>query len=314
MVLRKGGRNEIMALNFHQLHIFYTVAEKGSFSHAAHALHMTQPAVTMQVQALEDYFGVKLFHRSTKKIELSESGRTLLPFAKRSIDLIRETDVAMSKFTCMVEGRLQLGASLTMGEYILPRLLGPFSKAYPNISVSMKVMNTTQILDEVIGHQLTFGLVEAPIHHPDVHTEPILNDELKLIVPTDHPLANKDQVRMEEALEYPFVLREQGSGTRRVMEEELTRQGIDFNDMNIVMELGSTGAIKSAVEAGLGISILSQSSVKHEVTLGLFKIITMENITFERSFYAIYLSSTLLPISAVSFMTFLRNEDLSQWL
>jgi DNA-binding transcriptional LysR family regulator len=303
-----------MALNFHQLHIFHTVAEKGSFSHAAASLHMTQPAVTMQVQALEDYFGVKLFHRSTKKIELSEAGRTLIPFAKRSIDLIRETDVAMSRFTRMIEGRLQLGASLTMGEYILPRLLGPFSKEYPNISVSMKVMNTSQILEEVLGHQLNFGLVEAPIHHPDVLTEPVLSDELKLIVPADHPLAAKDQVSMEEVLPYPFVLREQGSGTRRVMEEELERRGINYKEMNIVMELGSTGAIKSAVEAGLGISILSQSSVKHEVTLGLFKMITLNNITFERSFYAIYLSSTLLPISAVSFMTFLRQEDLNRLL
>jgi DNA-binding transcriptional LysR family regulator len=303
-----------MALNFHQLHIFHTVAEKESFSHAAQALHMTQPAVTMQVQALEDYFGVKLFHRSTKKIELSESGRALLPFAKRSIDLIRETDVAMSKFTRMIEGRLQLGASLTMGEYILPRLLGPFGKDYPNISVSMKVMNTTQILDEVLGHQLTFGLVEAPIHHADVHTEAVLSDELKLIVPSGHPLANKDIIMMEEVLEYPFVLREQGSGTRRVMEEELTRMGIDYNKMNIVMELGSTGAIKSAVEAGLGISILSQSSVKHEVTLGLLKVKAIGNISFNRNFYAIYLNSTLLPISAVSFMTFLRQEDLSRWL
>jgi DNA-binding transcriptional LysR family regulator len=304
----------MMALNFHQLHIFHTVAEKESFSHAAQALHMTQPAVTMQVQALEDYFGVKLFHRSTKKIELSESGRALLPFAKQSIDLIRETDVAMSKFTRMIEGRLQLGASLTMGEYILPRLLGPFGKDYPNISVSMKVMNTAQILDEVLGHQLTFGLVEAPIHHADVHTEAVLSDELKLIVPSDHPLANKDIITMEEVLEYPFVLREQGSGTRRVMEEELTRMGIDYNKMNIVMELGSTGAIKSAVEAGLGISILSQSSVKHEVTLGLLRVKAIDKISFNRNFYAIYLNSTLLPISAVSFMTFMRQEDLSRWL
>lgn len=303
-----------MALNFHQLHIFFTVAEKGSFSHAAGALHMTQPAVTMQVQALEDYFGVKLFHRSTKRIELSEAGRALLPFAKRSIELIRETDVAMSKFTRMIEGRLQLGASLTMGEYILPRLLGPFSKEYPNISVSMKVMNTTQILDEVLGHQLNFGLVEAPIRHPDVHTEPILSDELKLIVPANHPLADLETVSFDEVLKYPFVLREQGSGTRRVMEEELARRSIDYSAMNIVMELGSTGAIKSAVEAGLGISILSQSSVKHEVTLGLLHIKQIENISFERSFYAIYLSSTLLPISAVSFMTFLRQENLSRLL
>ncbi|RTE03631.1 selenium metabolism-associated LysR family transcriptional regulator [Paenibacillus whitsoniae] len=303
-----------MALNFHQLHIFYTVAEKGSFSHAASALHMTQPAVTMQVQSLEDYFGVKLFHRSTKKIELSEAGRALLPFAKSSIELIRDTDVAMSKFTMMIEGRLQLGASLTMGEYILPRLLGPFRKEYPNISVSMKVMNTAQILEEVLNHQLNFGLVEAPIHHPDVHTEAILSDELSLIVPAGHPLADLEVVPLEEMLKYPFVLREQGSGTRRVMEEEFARCGMDYSGMRIMMELGSTGAIKSAVEAGLGISILSSSSVKHEVTLGLFKVKKIENIVFKRNFYAIYLSSTLLPISAVSFMTFLRQGDLARYL
>lgn len=303
-----------MALNFHQLHIFYTVAEKGSFSHAAQALHMTQPAVTMQVQSLEEYFGTKLFLRSTKKIELTEAGRTLLPYAKRSIDLMKETDISMSKFTHMLEGRLHLGASLTVGEYILPRLLGPFSQEYPNISVSMKVINTKQILEEMLNHQLTFGLVEAEVHHPDVHTEALLSDELKLIVPSGHPLAELELVSVEEMLKYPFVLREQGSGTRRVMEEELTRLGYDVSALKIVMELGSTGAVKSAVEAGLGISILSQSSVKHESALGVLKVKRLEKVRFERSFHAIYLNSTILPISAVTFMTFLRERDLSQWL
>ncbi|MFF2155707.1 selenium metabolism-associated LysR family transcriptional regulator [Paenibacillus chitinolyticus] len=303
-----------MALNFHQLHIFYTVAEKGSFSHAAQALHMTQPAVTMQVQSLEDHFGIKLFHRSTKKIELTEAGRTLIPYARKCVELIRETENAMTGFTAMAEGRLQLGASLTMGEYILPRLLGPFRKEYPNISVAMKVMNTTQILDEIFAHQLTFGLVEAPIQHPDVHTEAILSDELKLIVPAGHPLAEMETIRMEDVFRYPFVLREEGSGTRRVMEEELERMGIACSGMDIVMELGSTGAIKSAVEAGLGISILSQSSVKHEVRLGILKIKEIEGVSFSRSFYAIYLNSTLLPLSAVSFLNFMRRDDLVKWL
>ncbi|EGL18987.1 LysR substrate binding domain protein [Paenibacillus sp. HGF7] len=303
-----------MALNFHQLHIFYTVAEKGSFSHAAQALHMTQPAVTMQVQSLEDHFGIKLFHRSTKKIELTEAGRTLIPYARKCVELIRETENAMTGFTAMAEGRLQLGASLTMGEYILPRLLGPFRKEYPNISVAMKVMNTTQILDEIFAHQLTFGLVEAPIQHPDVHTEAILSDELKLIVPAGHPLAEMDTIRMEDVFQYPFVLREEGSGTRRVMEEELERRGIACSGMDIVMELGSTGAIKSAVEAGLGVSILSQSSVKHEVRLGILKIKEIEGVSFSRSFYAIYLNSTLLPLSAVSFLNFMRRDDLVKWL
>ncbi|MGX4586647.1 selenium metabolism-associated LysR family transcriptional regulator [Paenibacillus chitinolyticus] len=303
-----------MALNFHQLHIFYTVAEKGSFSHAAQALHMTQPAVTMQVQSLEDHFGIKLFHRSTKKIELTEAGRTLIPYARKCVELIRETENAMTGFTAMAEGRLQLGASLTMGEYILPRLLGPFRKEYPNISVAMKVMNTTQILDEIFAHQLTFGLVEAPIQHPDVHTEAILSDELKLIVPAGHPLGEMETIRMEDVFRYPFVLREEGSGTRRVMEEELERAGIACGGMDIVMELGSTGAIKSAVEAGLGVSILSQSSVKHEVRLGILKIKEIEGVSFSRSFYAIYLNSTLLPLSAVSFLNFMRRDDLVKWL
>ncbi|MCZ8511408.1 selenium metabolism-associated LysR family transcriptional regulator [Paenibacillus filicis] len=303
-----------MALNFHQLHIFHTVAEKGSFSHAAQALHMTQPAVTMQVQSLEDYFGTKLFARSTKRVELTESGRALIPFARRSIELMKETDIGMSKFTHMLDGRLHLGASLTIGEYILPRLLGPFSQEYPNISVSMKVINTKQLLEEVLNHQLTFGLVEAEVSHPDVHTEAVLSDELRLIVPKQHPLADRERVTVDEVLQFPFVLREQGSGTRRVMEEELEKAGYAPDALRIVMELGSTGAVKSAVEAGLGISILSQSSVRHEAALGVLKVKEIDGVRFDRSFHAIYLNSTLLPISAVTFMTFLRERDLSQWL
>ncbi|CQR55318.1 LysR family transcriptional regulator [Paenibacillus sonchi] len=295
-------------MNFHQLHIFYTVSERGSFSAAAQTLHMTQPAVTMQVQALEDYFGAKLFDRSSKKIMLSEAGRTLLPFALRSIQLMRETDQAMAAFTHMLEGRLLLGASLTIGEYVLPRLLGPFGKAYPHISIMMKVMNTSQLLEEIHKHQLNFGLIEAPVSHPDMVIEPVMGDELKLIVPREHPLAGKDEVTLAEALEHPFVLREQGSGTRRVMEEQLLAKGLDPGAMRVVMELGSTGAVKSAVEAGLGITIISTSSVKHEVALGLLKIVNIADASFKRQFYAIHLKSTLLPISAVTFLTFLRDR------
>lgn len=262
----------------------------------------------MQVQALEDYFGAKLFDRSSKKIVLSEAGRTLMPYALRSIQLMRETDQAMSAFTHMLEGRLQLGASLTIGEYVLPRLLGPFGKAYPNISIMMKVMNTSQIMEEIHKHQLNFGLIEAPVSHPDMEIEPVMGDELKLIVPSEHPLADRDEVTLEEALEYPFVLREQGSGTRRVMEEQLIAKGLDPAAMRVVMELGSTGAVKSAVEAGLGLTIISASSVKHEVTLGLLKIVNLSDTSFKRQFYAIHLKSTLLPISAVTFLTFLRQH------
>ncbi|MBD2871466.1 selenium metabolism-associated LysR family transcriptional regulator [Paenibacillus arenilitoris] len=303
-----------MALNFHQLHIFYTVAERGSFSAAAQSLHMTQPAVTMQVQSLEDYFGTKLLQRSTKRIELTEAGRALMPYAQRSIDLIRDTDQAMSTFTKQLKGRLQLGSSLTIGEYILPRLLGPFGQEYPHIAISMKVMNTSQIMEDILNHQLNFGLIEAPVNHPDMHMEAVMSDELRLIVSKDHPLASRSSVSLEEVMEYPFVLREQGSGTRLVMEEQLREKNIDPAAMKIVMELGSTGAVKSAVEAGLGISFVSASSVKHEVALGLIRMVKITDTKFKRQFYSIYLKSALLPISAVTFLTFLRERNLNQWL
>jgi DNA-binding transcriptional LysR family regulator len=296
-----------MAFNFHQLHIFYTVAEKGSFSSAALALYMTQPAVTMQVQALEDYFGSKMFLRSTKKIELTEAGRALLPYALKSIELMKETEAAMAKFTHMLEGRLHLGASLTMGEFILPQLLGPFGKQHPHISVSMKVMNTTQILDEIVHHHLNFGIIEAPIVHPDVQIDAIMSDELMLILPVNHELTKKKSITWADVQPYPFILREMGSGTRRVMEEELVRNGFDLSELKIIMELGSTGAIKSAVEANLGITILSQSSIKHELALGLLTTKKIKDIRFIRSFYSIYLRSTLLPLSALAFLSFFRE-------
>ncbi|CAM4275660.1 MAG: selenium metabolism-associated LysR family transcriptional regulator [Paenibacillus macerans] len=296
-----------MALNYHQLHIFYTVAERGSFSAAAQALHMTQPAVTMQIQALEDYFGCKLLVRSTKKIELTEAGQTLLPFARKSVEMIRETEQAMSRYTSMLEGRLQLGASLTIGEYVLPRLLGPFGQRYPHISIVMKVMNTTQIIEEIVGHQLNFGLVEAPVQHPDMVSEPVMEDELKLIVPAGHPLSGKKTATLEEVVSYPFVLREKGSGTRQVMEAEFKRRGVEMSRVQTVMELGSTGAVKSAVEAGIGITIISPSSVKHEQALGLMEALDIDGVSFKRKFYSIHLKSTLLPVSAVTFLTFLRE-------
>lgn len=300
-------------MNFHQLHIFYTVAERGSFSAAAQALHMSQPAVTMQVQSLEEYFGTKLLIRSTKRMELSEAGRTLLPFARKSLELSQKTDAAMAAFSNKLQGRLQLGASLTIGEYVLPRLLGPFGREYPDISIMLKVMNTTQILEEIAGHQLNFGLIEAPVEHPDMVLDSVMEDELKLIVPSGHPLAiRKDAIYLEDVLKYPFVLREKGSGTRKVMEDVLLMRGYDPGSIQTVMELGSTGAVKSAVEEGLGITMLSTSTVKHETALGLVKMIDIADASFKRNFYSIQLRSALLPMSAMTFLAYLKERQQNQ--
>jgi DNA-binding transcriptional LysR family regulator len=296
-----------MALNVHQLHIFYTVAERASFSAAAQTLHMTQPAVTMQIQALEERFGTKLFNRSTKKLELTEAGHWLLPQASKAVELMRETDATMVRFVENLKGRLQFAASLTIGEYVLPRLLGSFLRRHPELSVSMKVMNTTEIIEAIQYQGLDFGLIEAPSDTPGLHAEAVMKDELMLVAPADHPFASRESVELAEVLEQPLVLREKGSGTRQVVENELLRHGADEGRLRVVSDFGSTAAIKSAVEAGLGLSVLSIWTVKHEIALGLLKTVRIRDVAFRREFYAVRMRSSLLPVPAAALLEELRG-------
>jgi DNA-binding transcriptional LysR family regulator len=296
-----------MALNVHQLHIFYTVAERGSFSAAAQALHMTQPAVTMQVQALEERFGTKLLNRTTKKLELTEAGQRLLPQARKAVELMRDTDVIMAKFIEELKGRLLFAASLTIGEYVLPRLLGSFLRRFTEVWVNMKVMNTTEIIDAIAHQGLDFGIIEAPCEVAGFDAEPVMNDELMLVTPTDHPFAFRDEVTLAEVIREPMVLREKGSGTRQIMEEELLRHGVSEAELHVVSEFGSTGAVKSAVEAGLGLSILSVWTIKHEIALGLLKPVRISGVSFSRQFFAVRLQSSLLPMPAAALLHDLRK-------
>ncbi|WP_239617205.1 LysR family transcriptional regulator [Cohnella mopanensis] len=296
-----------MALNVHQLHIFYTVAERGSFSAAAQALHMTQPAVTMQVQALEERFGTKLLNRTTKKLELTEAGHRLLPQARKAVELMRDTDEMMVAFIEELKGRLQFAASLTIGEYVLPSLLGPFLRRFPDVTVDMKVMNTTEIIEAVAHQGLEFGIIEAPCEVPGLEAQSVMDDELLLITPTDHPFASRDEVTLEEVMQEPMVLREKGSGTRQIMEEELRRHGISESGLRVVSEFGSTGAVKSAVEAGLGLSLLSVWTIKHELALGLLKPVRISGVNFRRQFYAVWLQSSLLSMPAAALLKDLRG-------
>jgi len=301
-----------MALNAHQLHIFYTVAERGSFSAAAQTLHMTQPAVTMQVQALEEHFGTKLLNRTTKKLQLTEAGHRLLPQARKIVELMRETDEMMARFSAGLKGRLHFAASLTIGEYVLPRLLGPFLSRHPELFVSMKIMNTTEIIEAIQNQGVDFGLIEAPCQAPDVHAEPVMDDELMLIVPAGHPFASRDTVTLEEVLEQPLVLREKGSGTRQVVEDELARHGVDESKLRVVSDFGSTGAIKSAVEAGMGLTVLSAWTIRHEAALGLLKTVRIRDVSFRRQFFAVRLPSSLLPMPAAALLNELRRLNHEQ--
>lgn len=250
-----------------RLQVFYTVARLLSFTKAAEALHMTQPAVTFQVRQLEEHFNTRLFDRTHNRVSLTEAGRTAYGFAERIFEAYAEMDNAIREITGDVTGALTLGASTTIAEYMLPALLGNFKKKYPDVNLRLKVSNSEGIISMVENNIIDLGVVEGPVSNRNLHVEMCRLDQLVVIVPPSHPLAKKGCLSIEEILPFPFIFREEGSGTREVIMDYLVAQGVDRNALAICLELGSPEAIKGAVEAGMGVSILSRSTIDKELAL-----------------------------------------------
>ena len=251
-----------------RLQVFHTVARLLSFTKAAESLHMTQPAVTFQVRQLEEYFNTRLFDRTHNRINLTEAGQRVYEFADRIFELYSEMENSVRDLTGEVSGVLMLGASTTISEYMLPALLGDFKAKYPEVIIRLRVSNTDGIVSMVENNTIDLGVVEAPVHNKNLVVENCRMDPMVLIVPPGHELANSTSVAMDKLIEYPYICREEGSGTREVMLEHLVAQGMDPANLNIVMELGSPEAVKGAVEAGMGISIISKATIAKELKLG----------------------------------------------
>ncbi|HEB85733.1 MAG TPA: LysR family transcriptional regulator [Gammaproteobacteria bacterium] len=259
-----------------RLQVFQTVARLLSFTKAAEELHMTQPAVTFQVRQLEEQYNTRLFDRTHNRISLTEAGRKVYESAIHIFELYAEMDNAVRELTGDVGGVLILGASSTIAEYMLPVLLGDFKKKYPEVSIRLKVSNSDGIVSQVENNTIDLGVVEAPVNNKNLVVEQCRTDELVLIVPPGHELATRDKVSPKELIDYPFICREEGSGTREVMLDSMSADGGSAGDLNIVMELGSLEAIKGAVEAGMGISVLSSATVVKELKLGTLRAIKLD--------------------------------------
>jgi DNA-binding transcriptional LysR family regulator len=251
-----------------RLQVFHTVARLLSFTKAAESLHMTQPAVTFQVRQLEEYFNTRLFDRTHNRISLTEAGQRVYEFADRIFDLYAEMEEAVRNMTGEIRGVLIIGASTTIAEYMLPSLLGDFKKKYPDVNVHLKVSNSEGIVSMVENNDIDLGVVESPVMNKNLVVEVCRKDRLVAIVSPVHPLAAKRQIRMPELLEYPYIAREEGSGTREVIQDYLHEQGLNPGDVHISMELGSPEAIKGAVEAGMGVAVVSEVTIHKELQLG----------------------------------------------
>ncbi len=289
-----------------RLKVFRTVAEKLNFTNAAEALFLTQPAVTLQIKTLEEDLGVKLFDRSGGRVKLTEAGEVLLRFAERITDLYNEAEIAVGSLTGEERGRLAVGASTTIAQYVLPALLGEFISYHPRIELSMVSGNTENVIRVLDEKRITLGLVEGPIGRNDLKTDRFIDDEIVAVVSPNHKWkqVKNSKIELKQLAEIPQIWREHGSGTRREIEDALKKAKLKLRDFNIAMELDSTEAIKSAVEANLGIGFVSRWALSREIELGLLKIVSIEKLQIKRQFKFVYPRTPQLERTAESFLKF----------
>jgi len=262
-----------------RLQVFHTVARLLSFTKAAESLHMTQPAVTFQVRQLEEYFNTRLFDRTHNRISLTDAGRQVFVYADKIFELYSEMDNSVKTMTGDISGVLTIGASTTIAEYMLPALLGDFKAKYPEVAIHLKVSNSDSIVSMVENNELDLGVVESPVNNKNLVVEVCKYDSLVAIVEPNHPEAKSKSLSFQDLVQYPFICREEGSGTREVIEDYISAIK-DKEDavLDVVMELGSPEAVKGAVEAGMGISVVSRATIRKELQLGTLVEIPMDPV------------------------------------
>jgi len=251
-----------------RLQVFHAVAKQMSFTKAAEVLFMTQPAVTFQIKQLEEHYNIRLFERGHGRISLTPAGDLVLDYADRILALSSELETKLKEITGRVSGPLLIGASSTIAEFMLPRVLGEFKARYPEVHAKLFVANSETIENRIAEHTLDIGLIEAPSHLPALLTEACCEDELQVIVSPGHPLAAHKQVSPKQLLPYPYISREAGSGTREFTDLYFRKSGISLEDLNIEMELGSPEALKGVVAVGIGFAIISRVAIERERKLG----------------------------------------------
>jgi DNA-binding transcriptional LysR family regulator len=291
-----------------QLKIFCKVIELKSFSKAGDAVHLSQPTVSSHIKDLEDHFGMRLVDRMSRQAQPTKAGELLYDYAHRLIALRNKAEEAMAEFSGKIKGNLTIGGSTIPGAYVLPRIIGLFSKRYPEVKIALKVADTSKVISRVLGGRIEVGLVGAKSNDKQLRQIPVVSDEMCLVVPADHPWAKRQRVKIKELLDEPFIVREVGSGTLRSIEHQLQKKGYTFADFKIVAEMGSTEAVRQAVKNNVGLSILSAVAVADDIKAGLLKAIPIEGLQLKRSFYLItHLQRTPSPLCN-AFIDFFMQE------
>lgn len=261
------------------LHVFVTVVEKGNFSRAAEELHMTQPAVSQYIQTLERALGARLLERTNKYVRLNKAGDAVYHHAKEILGLYTKMQRIVDDLTNKASGILTIGSSYTFGEYVLPHIMAKLQTSYPDIEPTITIANTKEIAELVANHQLDVGIVEGHFKEKNIRVEKLAEDSMFVVASTKHPFINRKDLEKET-----WIVREPGSGTREAQEAFFQKLNISPKKL---MEFGSTQLIKESVEAGLGLSLLSNWTIQKELLLESLKIIEMKGLPIKREFSVI---------------------------
>jgi DNA-binding transcriptional LysR family regulator len=290
-----------MEINLNQLKVFHIAARMQSFTRAAEALFLTQPGISKHIKDLEDYYGTRLFDRLGKKVVLTQAGIILHTKTEIIFNMIDQLKVEIDELQGLDRGALNIGASITIGIYVLPQILSRFRALYPHIDMGLDIVLNRQVVDKILDNSIDIGFLGAPVDDGRISIGTFMKDELVLVIPAGHEWCLRDSVEPYELMNQTFIIPRQGSGTRVIVEERLGQAGVTLKKC---IEFGHTEAVKRAVEAGLGVSILSKSAIRREEHLGVIKSLPLADIDLGRHFYFAYRKDKYMTNAAKAFLEF----------
>ena len=293
-----------------RLKVFYTVASLKSFSKAATKLYVTQPAVSNQIRSLEEEFETRLFIRGKKKVNLTESGQVLFKYAAEILELYEQAEKKLAEMTKSLERELTIGATSIPGKYFIPQIIQQFKKKYPDVEIKTLISNTQNIVQSLKEDILDLCIVSEPVQAGRLFRQKFLKDELVLIANPNHRWTTKKFIGVEELMQEPIVLREEGSGTRETIKNYLAKLDKRLEDFNIIMTLGTTGAIKGAVERGVGVGFVLKCAIQLELQIGSIKTVPIRNLKMYQMFSILHKKNSRKHI-ADELIQFIQELDFS---
>lgn len=292
-----------------KLEAFCKVVELKSFTQAAEAVFLTQPTVSEHIRSLEQELGQKLLDRLGRVVEPTPVGRLFYGYAEKILQTRQEAVQAVALYSGNLVGRIVVGCGTIPGTYLLPELIGRFRIKYPSIKITLRISSSRSISGKVLHGELDFGVVGAKWNESGLNWTRMFHDELTLAAHPEHPWADRKHVSLTEIMQEPFILREPESGTRKVFSSILAENGLKENDLLEVAEIGSTAAIKEAVKAGIGISILSRCALRDEINCGRLVAVAIQGQPLERSFYLVQRKNRAMPPVANVFLEYLCENE-----